>query len=114
MTLCVYIYYLPTSVYSTELFFCIIEIFCLCMFLTGIRETKVKKKKKKNGPERGYQLLLLLLLQHTATTGITKRKTESSYVRPGGHETTGCAGRPAQAERRRWAPRHRQGSKNKV
>lgn len=67
------------------------------MFLTGIRETKVKKKKKKNGPERGYQLLLLLL-QTTATTGITKRKTELSYVRrPSGHETTVCAGRPAPA-----------------
>lgn len=95
MTLCVY---LPTSIYSTELVFCIIEIFCLCMFLTGIRETKVKKKKKKNGPERGYQLLLLL--QHTVTTGITKRKTELSYVgRPSGHETTMCVGQPAPAGR---------------
>ncbi|XP_045117341.1 uncharacterized protein LOC123508031 isoform X2 [Portunus trituberculatus] len=56
---------------------------------TGIRETKMKKRKKKNGPERGYQLLLPL--QHTVTTGITKRKTELSYVgRPSGHETTVC------------------------
>lgn len=84
------------------------------MFLTGIRETKVKKKKKKNGPERGYQLLLLLL-QHTATTRITKRKTELSYVRrSSGHETTGCEGRPAPAAHRRRTPRHRQGSKIKV
>lgn len=66
------------------------------MFLTGIRETKVKKRKKKNGPERRYQLSLPP--QHTVTTGITKRKTELSYVgRPSGHETTVCVGQPAPA-----------------
>ncbi|XP_045117340.1 uncharacterized protein LOC123508031 isoform X1 [Portunus trituberculatus] len=59
------------------------------IYTAGIRETKMKKRKKKNGPERGYQLLLPL--QHTVTTGITKRKTELSYVgRPSGHETTVC------------------------
>lgn len=82
------------------------------MFLTGIRETKVKKKKKKNGPERGYQLSLPL--QHTVTTGITKRKTESSYVgRPSGHETTVCVGQPAPAGGRGRKTHHRQGGKNK-